>query len=915
MASDVEKDGPQEGGTNADDTDLHQGGSVRRARQSVNAELPADQPVIGTTPPPVTPAGPQIDLTPSSTTDAPVSLPTGSPQPPSLPIRSALRPRPPTILIPGLGAVSASQWAQRQGNSFWLQNIRNHSLEQTAGRGPPPPRPPRPDSVPPLQLENLRDDRQETQPQEPASAHDHQPKPQEEKSSKPPEDDDKLRSDGSSGPPHKLPVNEVPESSLGAVPQIPALPTRRSANLGPPPSARKGASMYFSQNSYVSPIPEEISEGHGSQASSQVNPTSWGDGPPSYYMEKHNEKESEKTMSSLPTGDPELNPMADSQAGASVSGTSGRGQGSSEEVAGHQTLGYQEPYSPSALSPISAANSDTSHSRLWTAAPMSEASSPIEQPSKNQPYFEGPRPKFLAPPSAISPGDVSPISPATNSPFSPFAEFPNPAGPAMKQKLDSLEPRALSSPTATISPPTSASPSTVEKERKRSAGLNPANSKPGEVKSSQSSLPDLIRRATKLASNLDRNRTASQAGAWDELRRNEKSARVDDSNSISDILAAFPSPSSSSPTGEKNSQRRPSPVGKSSLSKVHEKPHQPRSRAEKHKYWGRRCCGMPLWILALLCVVLLLLIAAAIIIPVTLIVLPQRQGNKAATLTSCIRDFPCINGGTNLLFQKSCRCVCSNGFTGSTCRAGAAPDCATADFEAQGGQTYRNATIGNGIPGLLFKAQANFSIPLDFTSLLSVFSTTNLSCADENQLVTFDERGRRRSLVRRLAIPKLANPDQRRERGPSFLSPHTTQAPLLTPTLFPRDDDAPTPQEVAFYQDGATNVVTSNDILLAGPTSAVVSTIFPTAIGPETPAPTVTLAPLPQKIIDFAQVAVLFILQETSLNDAVVAREHLSDALKNPQTYDSNPIKAGASIAVDFRKLTVDFGNGTLFGG
>lgn len=74
------------------------------------------------------------------------------------------------------------------------------------------------------------------------------------------------------------------QSSVGSIPDfplpvsIPVAPPRRSVNLGPPPSARRGASSFYSNASYVSPIPEESprSRSHASFASSAAMPESWG---------------------------------------------------------------------------------------------------------------------------------------------------------------------------------------------------------------------------------------------------------------------------------------------------------------------------------------------------------------------------------------------------------------------------------------------------------------------------------------------------------------------------------------------------------------------------------------------------------------------------------------------------------------
>lgn len=913
----MEAGGSQEGGTRLEESDVHEAGSVKRARKSVNAGLSDEPSVTGTTPPPVSPVIPQTELPPSSTSSIPPGSPEASLQAPAVPIRSALRPRPPTILIPGLGAVSASQWTQRQGNSFWQQDARYQPQEQTAGRGRPPPRPPRPNMIPSLHSEGTKGDPQATQPQEQAFVQENQANQEEGRSSRHPGDDGTRILDGSSDPSTEYSTMGVPEFSLPPIPPPPSPPVRRSAHLGPPPSARKGASMYYPQNSYVSPIPEEMSEGHASYASSHVIPTSWGDGPPSYYMGESNEDESGVKPSSMLPGGHESSSTPDTKDGAGNLNPSRRSKGSSKEVSGNQMLGFQEAYSPAALSPISAANSDTSNSRLWPARAVSETGSPIDQQTKIRQDPEGPRSKSLAPPSVISPASTSPTSPMINTPFSPYTESQSPAGPRIKRTLENTDRGGPFSTNATASPLTSTAPSTGEKEEQRAVALTLTGPQDGGVRSSQSSLPELIRRATKMASNLDRSRTASRVGAWDGIRRNKKSARGDDSNSISDILAAFPSPSSSSPTGERQSQRRTSPVGKSSLSNVRGRTIPPKMEAHVDKHQGRRCCGMPAWVFALLCLVLLLLITAAVIIPVTLIILPKQRGNKATTLSSCIQDFPCINGGINLLIQKSCRCVCSNGFTGSVCRTVGERGCTTADFTDElSGTTYRNATIGTGLPRLLLNAYHNFSIPLDTTSLLSLFSSTNLSCSDENQLVTFNERERRRSLPLQFAIPKLLNPDERAQREPSVLSPHTTEARLLVPTLLPRDDAPPSPAELAFFGDSADmNIVTSNEIILAGPTGVVVSNPSSTTTRSNPAVQTSATAPLPQNAFDFARVAVLFIFQETSLNDAVVARDRLSEALKNAQTYKINPINAGQSIEVDFGKLTLSFGNGTVFGG
>jgi hypothetical protein len=75
-----------------------------------------------------------------------------------------------------------------------------------------------------------------------------------------------------------IPDFPVPEAAPPfPPPPLPPVP-RRSVTLGPPPSSRRGNSAFYSTASYVSPIPEESprSRSHGSYASSAAIPDSFG---------------------------------------------------------------------------------------------------------------------------------------------------------------------------------------------------------------------------------------------------------------------------------------------------------------------------------------------------------------------------------------------------------------------------------------------------------------------------------------------------------------------------------------------------------------------------------------------------------------------------------------------------------------
>lgn len=70
---------------------------------------------------------------------------------------------------------------------------------------------------------------------------------------------------------------ESPSEPLDSPSSETSGPPRRSANLGPPPSSRRGQSSFYSAASFVSPIPEEdpAYKSHNSYASSAVMPDAW----------------------------------------------------------------------------------------------------------------------------------------------------------------------------------------------------------------------------------------------------------------------------------------------------------------------------------------------------------------------------------------------------------------------------------------------------------------------------------------------------------------------------------------------------------------------------------------------------------------------------------------------------------------
>ncbi|MCJ1425375.1 hypothetical protein MMC29_003274 [Sticta canariensis] len=808
------------------------------------------------------------------------------------PPRSTKRPSPPTIRTQGLNTPSR-QHPQVQGNPHERQTT-GPAQELPRGRGPPPQRPPRPTYVPPIYPSDPPGDRfRQLQSQ-----------------SQTPQQQNQLRvyrEDGLQSYPHQEPSSNParsPTSPLATMPEFP-LPAvaslnlqqpRRTANLGPPPSARKGAPSYYTQNSYVAPIPEEMSDAHASFASSHVIARNWADGTlypyhgEGFYREDLNPR--------TPNIDDPGSRSGDQDESTQLVKPPGSGKRKRKKKMVQTTdLGRTKSGKPTAGAAI---NDSPSDNRLYPKilTPGARASgATIEMGSKPPGDRNGRNDAVttLVPPSPGNSPFPSPTSPLPELPQKP----PHPGSqssvdPRVHEILGNIEKGTTISSSGEVSPLTAGS-FVSERIPKRPPPLNLSLTKEGE-RASQTSLPELIRRATRLAANLDRTR-ASKAGLVDAWGGSTKSSRA---GSISDMLAAFPSPSLATPPSVR---WPPSSMTKSSTTKG-QVPPPPDSTNEgaPSKSKVRKCCGMPVWVFVLLLALLVLLVAAAVVIPVTLIVLPRTR-HRIVSVESCEEKGLCGNGGTNVVVDNSCSCVCANGFTGATCVNPPDESCTFTDIKIGRARTvYQNATVGSGLPRLFSDASHNFSILLDSTILLSRFSATNLTCTEENVLVTFGGTSQRRSLPMQLVMPNVDLVEK----------PRATSAQRLIPTI--------APQRLALREDiagtGSSDVATSNGILFA--TSTLVQEPSPTStIAKPSSGPSSDGIPsngIPDRAFDFARVAVLLVFQETSLNIAVAANQRLRVALENPKTWNLSAVFATDSILVDLAKFTVTLANGTTVG-
>lgn len=894
------------------------GGSVRRVRQRASAGRPIEFSGrdIGS---PSTSRAENVPL--SSPKEIPQNL-APSPQAAAVPLKATPRQTSPSDPKNRMSPSTLDQVSQALAKPSSPQMTPPPSQGSRSGKGLPPQRPPRPSYVPPLHPSDSSSDRFRQLQQQFRGA----PPPllrrksEEDRPRKSliQESSSNTKGEASSPPPN---IAELPAPYIA--PLNPSQQPRRTPSLGPPPSARKGAALYYPQSTIVAPILEEISEARSSYASSHVMPSSWGDGPPDYYN------------GDGPGADYEPPPKT-----ASITRTVSRVRGDNESTSLVRQLNTRK----------GSWRTKTSDGRQFAnedAQSGAEPSYPLRTDSRAQPRVLTPGSRasaataeledtspsasrgddggtFLCPPSPNTSPISSPISPESEVRFmTPYSGSPNPEDPRVHQILGNLEKGTALNTSRNVSPLTSIDSVTSEKGPRRPPRLNLNAVREGETRASQTSLPELIRRATRLASNLDRARTHSRVGLMDRL-----SQRNSRQNSLSDILAAFPSPSIGTPRSLRLQPTRKTTLSKNPVPPLPE-PKSKEGSPEKPK--GRRCCGMPLWIFLLVLGILVLLIAAAVVIPITLIVLP-RMRNKPPSLNSCKTSLPCNNGASNVVVDNSCRCICANGYTGEICTTVADQSCTLADIKLSEGRTvYQNATVGNGIARLFAGAKSQFNIPLDSTRLLSLFSYQNLSCSAESVLITFEGKPQRRSLPSQFVIPglDLVQPE-------ALLLPHPSLTIIptsLTSTLPSQTTFLPTYEPILLPRAGPAS---SNGIIFAAPTDAPPDTPSYTSESTPTitaatgtasaklakPSPTTTSSSseytsngIPIKAFDFARTAVLFIFQEKTLSIAYEANSRLQSILSDPVRWNKTVQVAAATILVDFDKFTIDLGNGTIFGG
>ncbi|KAI8951833.1 hypothetical protein F4801DRAFT_266537 [Xylaria longipes] len=694
-------------------------------------------------------------------------------------------------------------------------------------------------------------------------------------------------------------------SSVGSIPDFPlpvaasSVPSRRSVNLGPPPSARRGASSFYSTASFVSPIPEESPriKSYTSYASSAAIPESFGS----------------------------LSPSS-----------------------------QNDPYFDETIAEESVISDDADDSRLVRSASIGKRGKPSLVTTKVSDKSSSMPQRPAAKPIQNSPfaGGTGYIEGSSSSSSQTTAKNTGGSALTTDTMLNAFESASATDPSTVPRMDPRFKPSKLPGLR-RPPRLDIDAVRAAEARGSLTSLPDLIRRATRLASLMDRGRRpASRLNDLDfpeeiydrDIEKNELAELDRHQSGLSDMLAAFPPPAS-------RRSMRQSIVSWPLPQRASREPMRAREQStdsdgsEKSKD-RRRCCGLPLWGFLLVIFLVVAIIVAAVVVPVELLVVNKKDNAQPAQ--NCMQQLPCANGGTSVISQGVCSCICSNGFVGKNCTIPATQGCTTTTLETEDASRISNVTIGQAIPRLVLDAQTNFSIPLSATSIISKFSSAGLTCNAENALVTFngkslrtlDGQGKSVNLggdgffALGAAAGGSANSNITLTLLPGIDATITIPVPVGTGHIFATTLTIGTPSITSQtgYPTGYPTIdppstdSSSTDSPSASTTPSTTSRLPTTTVPSSTRTRSSTTTPTAQPtgtftvddvVVDFARIVVLFVLQEKSVDQASTAQNLLQEFFNSAgsETADqARNITIGDNNSVDLVDLFVDVGTGRVGG-
>ena len=681
-------------------------------------------------------------------------------------------------------------------------------------------------------------------------------------------------------------------SSIGTIPEFPvpgAAPSARKNVNSLSSTIRRGPSSHYSQPPDVAPIAEEsgMLDSHGSYASSMAVPIA--------IAEEYSEDEKQPDVpaegqkhavgqSEVPAKPAERSSEADIVPPLSVMTAAIKEKNSKESMGSDMSRQKRKSTSPrhpfpskisdvrrqNQASPVSdpsqssilfdPSSSESDASQGW--APKGRGPNMRQDAAGNQTYFHNAYgtsiPSPLGPPRSPALG----TPPMQNSNYKTRASFGDRFG------------------------------------AKRPPQLNVAAVRQAEDRSSMHSLPDLIWKATRLAANLDRGRTASTFSDDGLVEKPKKTRKTD---SITDMLASFPPPALATPTENSRGAHSPSRFGHG-YGSSQTKEYVP------EKGMQRKCCGIPRWLFLALAMTVILIVAAVVTIVIVLVVIPEQDdsGSSAGgSSASCESQLTCRNGGTNVMINDECRCFCINGYTGVTCQITTDEGCTTIDVARAD-----DASVGEAIPEVIEDSKSVFNIPLNASIVVSQFAAKNFSCTSQNALVTFKNLAPRSVAAMNDAFAA----EQAKMNGAQSVM----QAPPTNPTATNR---------VLHARDAQRNApaVTSNGIIIQGnpdPTAGPEADDVDDDVGDDGDRDGGDLSaeamdPEEERQLEFARVVVLFALQTTSVLDAALsAQDAFQDYFQGNPTVndDARNITLGGGFSADLMDFRIAWPGGIIGG-
>lgn len=391
------------------------------------------------------------------------------------------------------------------------------------------------------------------------------------------------------------------------------------------------------------------------------------------------------------------------------------------------------------------------------------------------------------------------------------------------------------------------------------------------------------------------------------------------------MLAAFPPPAQPTPNGRRS---RGSWFRKTSWplapGQAEYDPNGSTPANDEKPKSQRKCCGMRPWVFVLVIIVVLLAVAAAIVIPLQFFVF-KTLGNHPepqSSFDNCTEELDCKNGGTNVVAQGVCSCICTNGFTGPDCSIEGSEGCTTTNLvSSDSSSNINDVTLGRAIPRLIADANANFSIPLSGTAILAKVNNGDISCRAQNSLVTFDGRPTRMGEAKSEIVDDNDALDEAAEVN---LAPFV---PIKTLTVTPGVDATVTlPNEnqgMGMPTQSGNGPEETGDTITATslkPRSTESGDGEQPTSGPDSDADdnfTIT-----EEVLDFARVTVLYILQEESSSDAEEAQSRLQrffsaasetrEGFQKATEKDAQNVTLSGDNTVNLVDFRIDIGDGSI---